>query len=283
LTPEEFVAKAESLPLPNSVIEYFQGALGPPPGGFPEPLRSKVLKGRSLEDGRAAYDGRPGATMKPYDFDKELGLLQASYPSNKGERDALSYALYPQVFRDWQEHRAVYGEVEALPTEAFLHPMAVGDEVEFATEPGRSWIVKLVSVPKPDENGQTQVIMELNGERWFVPVTDNSVQSATAREKAGGSPGSVGSPMPGVVVDVKVKPGDTIREGEPLVVLSAMKMETAIPAPASGVVERLLVSAGDKVEGDDLLAQIGEGAPKEEGGGSAKGGLFSSLFKGSGE
>lgn len=283
LEPDQLIEQAESLAFPDSVVSYFQGGIGLPPGGFPEPLRSKVLKGRSLEDGRAAYDGRPGATMKPYDFDKELGLLQASYPSNKGERDALSYALYPQVFRDWQEHRAVYGEVEALPTEAFLHPMAVGDEVEFATEPGRSWIVKLVSVPKPDENGQTQVIMELNGERWFVPVTDNSVQSATAREKAGGSPGSVGSPMPGVVVDVKVKPGDTIREGEPLVVLSAMKMETAIPAPASGVVERLLVSAGDKVEGDDLLAQIGEGAPKEEGGSSAKGGLFSSLFKGSGE
>jgi pyruvate carboxylase len=46
------------------------------------------------------------------------------------------------------------------------------------------------------------------------------------------------------------------QEGEPLVVLSAMKMETVIPAPASGTVSRLLVTAGDKVDGNDLLAQI---------------------------
>ena len=62
--------------------------------------------------------------------------------------------------------------------------------------------------------------------------------------------------MPGVVVSVKVKPGDAITEGEPLMVLSAMKMETVIPATASGVVSRLLVTAGDKVEGNDLLALI---------------------------
>lgn len=47
-----------------------------------------------------------------------------------------------------------------------------------------------------------------------------------------------------------------LQEGEPLVVLSAMKMETVIPAPASGTISRLLVTAGDKVEGNDLLAQI---------------------------
>ena len=138
--------------------------------------------------------------------------------------------------------------------------------------------------------------MELNGERWFVEVTDNSVVSTTKREKASEVPGMVGAPMPGVVVGVKVKAGDEIKvsvfgvgwgmgvgrgrtsladrveayrrfsecrwprlnlqEGEPLVVLSAMKMETVIPAPASGTVSRVLVTAGDKVDGDDLLAQI---------------------------
>ena len=54
-------------------------------------------------------------------------------------------------------------------------------------------------------------------------------------------------------MDVKVKPGDTVKEGEPLVVLSAMKMETVLPAPTSGTVSRLLVNAGDQVDGDDLL------------------------------
>ena len=62
--------------------------------------------------------------------------------------------------------------------------------------------------------------------------------------------------MPGVVVDVKVKKGDVIKEGDPIAVLSAMKMETVIPATKSGEVTRLLVSAGENVEGDDLLAVI---------------------------
>merc|ERR1719182_352747 len=106
--------------------------------------------------------------------------------------------------------------------------------------------------------------MELNGERWFVPVTDNSVETASSkREKAIASePGSVGAPMPGVVVDVKVKPGDVVTEGEPLVVLSAMKMETVLPAPKGGKVERLLVNAGDQVEGNDLLMETVLPAPK---------------------
>jgi pyruvate carboxylase len=44
-------------------VEFFQGTIGVPPAGFPEPLTSKVRKGRSLPNGKAAYDGRPGATM----------------------------------------------------------------------------------------------------------------------------------------------------------------------------------------------------------------------------
>ena len=68
LEPEDIMASADSLPLPASVVSYFQGAIGVPPGGFPEPLTSKVRKGRSLPDGSAAYEGRPGATMPDYDF-----------------------------------------------------------------------------------------------------------------------------------------------------------------------------------------------------------------------
>merc|ERR1719183_1860444 len=99
--------------------------------------------------------------------------------------------------------------------------------------------------------------MELNGERWFVPITDKtSAEASTRREKASSDAGSVGAPMPGVVVDVKVKVGDMVTEGDQLVTMSAMKMETAIPAPRSGMVQRVTVNAGDKVDGDDLLACI---------------------------
>ena len=89
-----------------------------------------------------------------------------------------------------------------------------------------------------------------------MPVTDISVASdANVRRKASGH-NEVGSPMPGVIVNLKVKEGDTVTEGEPLATLSAMKMETVIPASASGVVKHVAVNIGDKVDGDDLLVEI---------------------------
>eukprot|EP00957_Ditylum_brightwellii_P128882 9831255-Ditylum_brightwellii.AAC.1 len=59
LSSDNLIENASTLSLPNSVVEYFQGALGPPPGGFPEPFRSNVLKGRPLADGRPCFEGRP--------------------------------------------------------------------------------------------------------------------------------------------------------------------------------------------------------------------------------
>ena len=68
--------------------------------------------------------------------------------------------------------------------------------------------------------------------------------------------GHISSPMPGVIVDVRTKESDKVKEGDVLFVLSAMKMETAIQAPKDGVVTRLLVNEGDNVDGDDLLGAL---------------------------
>ena len=92
------MASADSLPLPASVVSYFQGAIGVPPGGFPEPLTSKVRKGRSLPDGSAAYEGRPGATMPDYDFAEAKKELVEKYGEFAiDETEVLSHAMYPQV------------------------------------------------------------------------------------------------------------------------------------------------------------------------------------------
>ena len=98
LEPEDIMASADSLPLPASVVSYFQGAIGVPPGGFPEPLTSKVRKGRSLPDGSAAYEGRPGATMPDYDFAEAKKELVEKYGEFAiDETEVLSHAMYPQV------------------------------------------------------------------------------------------------------------------------------------------------------------------------------------------
>lgn len=253
LNAEQLLEQAETLAFPESVVQFLRGEIGIPPGGFPEPLRSKVLSSRGLE----GVDGRPGASLPDYDFDEAEKLLREKYGAKYiDEKDVLSHALYPNVFSEWKEFEAVYGEVSKLPTDVFLNPMKEGDEVDIELKPGERVIIKLNSIAPARDDGSRTVTFEVNGERWFMPVTDQSVaQDENVRKKASGS-NEVGSPMPGVIVGLKVKEGDKIEEGDPLATLSAMKMETVIPATASGVVKHIAVNIGDKVEGDDLLVEI---------------------------
>ena len=256
LESQEVVDQAETLAFPESVVQYLRGEIGIPPGGFPEPLRSKVMSSRGIE----GLDGRPGASLPDYDFDEAEILLKEKYGARYiTEKDVLSHALYPNVFSEWKEFESIYGEVSKLATDLFLSPLKEGDEVEIELRPrrgGQRVIVKLVSITPPREDGSRTVTFEVNGERWYMPVTDlNVIQDADVRRKASG-PGEVGSPMPGVIVGLKVKEGDVVQEGEALATLSAMKMETVIPATQSGVVKHIAVNVGDKVEGDDLLVEI---------------------------
>jgi len=253
LEARDVLDQAETLAFPDSVVNFLRGDIGIPPGGFPEPLRSKVLKGRGLEP----VEGRPGKFLEDYDFEEERESLQAAYGnSNIDEKELLSYALYPQVYKEWKDYELVYGTVGILPTHVFLNPMKIGQEVEIDPGQGRTRVIKLVAIQDVDESGSRQVLFEVNGEPYSISVTDHSVEvEGGVREKAG-APGTVGSPMPGVVVGVKVKVGDKISVGDTVATLSAMKMETSVPSTTSGVVKRVLVNVGDKVDGDDLLVEI---------------------------
>lgn len=85
LVEHEVIENAEELSFPNSVIEYFQGYLGIPPFGFPEPLRSRVLKGRTIEgaNGLSCFDGRPGAQLSPFDFKGTRAKLEEKWGADK--------------------------------------------------------------------------------------------------------------------------------------------------------------------------------------------------------
>ena len=249
------VEQADTLAFPDSVVNYLRGDIGVPPGGFPEPLRTKVLESRGL----TPVEGRPGAVLAAYNFTKSYEQLCKKFGANNvNEKDVLSNALYPSVFADFKEFQAIYGEVANLETNAFLYPLKVGEEVTVSLAPGNDLIVQLLTIDALQEDGTRNVIFKVNGEDWYMPVTDHSAESATAIREKAKTPNQVGSPMPGVIVGLKVHAGLKVTEGEPVATLSAMKMETSIPATVSGTVKRVLVNVGDKVEGDDLILEIEE-------------------------
>jgi pyruvate carboxylase len=270
ISPEELVENAATLPLPQSVVEYFQGALGPPPGGYPEPFRTNVLKGRPLKDGRAMFEGRPGAELPDYDFKTaEANLKQAYGDQRITTKEVLSHALYPKVFKDFMEFEKTYGKgvIEKLPTHLFLRPLSEGEESHLNLGKGKDYYIRLVDIEKYNSDLGTRVVtLEVNGERWFIrtPDTVTTLESTMGgaaapkrREKKDPTEkGSIGTPMPGVIVGVNVEVGDEVKEGQTLFKLSAMKMETEIKAPIAGTVSRVTVEQNNSVEADDLLALI---------------------------
>ena len=268
ITPEDLIEQASTLSLPSSVVEYFQGAIGLPPGGFPEPFRTNILKGRTLANGKKSFEGRPGAELPDYDFEAAERSLKEAYGSSRiGFKEVLSHALYPEVFKDWMAFEQEYGEIDLLPTHLFLRPLKTGEETILSMGPGKDYYLRLSAIDEFDEKlGTRAVTLEVNGERWFIrtPDTVTTVDSGESkggtvkrREKADPtSKGSLGTAMPGVVIECSVKEGDTVEEGQTLFKLSAMKMETECKAPIAGTIKRVLVDCGDNVEADDLLAEI---------------------------
>jgi len=143
-------------------------------------------------------------------------------------------------------------------TRLFLAKPEVGEEVQVEIERGKILILKLLAVGPVSEKGQREVFFELNGEVRAVPVDDNkaAVETVTRVKADPSKPGDVGAPMSGVVVEVRVKQGSTVKKGDPLAVLSAMKMEMVISSPFSGTVDSIEVNQGDSVNSQDLVAKI---------------------------
>ncbi|CAM9777761.1 unnamed protein product, partial [Ectocarpus sp. 4 AP-2014] len=218
----------------------------------------KVLKGKTLPNGKSCFEGRPGAEMPDYNFPKEMRQLVGEHGVAVTEQDLISHAQYPAVFKEFARFREEHGDLSILDTRTFVSGMKTGQEISVEIEHGKVLFIKLMSVQEPDEEGSRSVTFELNGQPRVVRVKDKSVAgSITARGKADDSViGSVGAPMPGVVVGIKVHPGETVKQGQPLLVLSAMKMETNVASPADGIVKALHVKEGDNIQGNDLVAEI---------------------------
>ena len=252
LTEDDVREQAETLSFPSSVVDFFEGRLGQPLGGFPEPMRSRVLRGRP------PIEGRPGETLEPLDLTALEAEIREEHPFARiREVDVMSAALYPEVFRQYRVHRSDHGDVSRLPTRVFLAPLDIGEEVSVEIEHGKTLIIVLRTVGELDETGHRPVFFELNGQPRQVRVRDRAATAVVKeRERATGADGSIGAPMPGSVVKIDVKAGADVERGDPLVVLSAMKMETVVGSPVSGRVLRVAVKEGDTLAAGDLLVEI---------------------------
>jgi pyruvate carboxylase len=244
--------RAEDLSFPQSVIEFMQGLIGEPPGGFPEPLRTKILKGAPI------VEGRPGATMEPLDFKKLKTDLQERHGVEISDKDTVSAALYPKVFDDFKDFEQQYGPVDKLDTRTFLVGPDIAVPIDVEIERGKKLHIKTLAKGDITPMGEREVFFELNGQLRSILVKDlEAMKEISFHPKAlKGVKGSVGAPMPGEVLAVRVSVGDEVEKGQPVAILSAMKMEMVVNAPISGKVKELYISKGMKLEGEDLLMDI---------------------------
>ncbi|OCK74713.1 pyruvate carboxylase [Lepidopterella palustris CBS 459.81] len=220
LSYDDVLAKAEQLDFPSSVLEFFEGLMGQPYGGFPEPLRTQALRSRRK------MDKRPGLYLEPIDLAKVKADLKEKW-GDATECDVASYIMYPKVFEDYKKWTAKYGDLSVLPTRYFLARPEIGEEFHVELEPGKVLILKLLAVgPLSEQTGLREVFYEMNGEARTVTVEDqHAAVENTRRIKADPTDTSqVGSPMAGVVVEVRVHDGLDVMKGDPIAVLSAMKM-----------------------------------------------------------
>ena len=252
LTKQDVLDPEKEIAFPDSVVQFFRGEMGQPVGGFPQALQAKAL------NGKAPLQGRPGEALEPIDLEQSRETLATQFKGEVSDFDLASYLMYPNVFMDYAEMERKYGDVSILPTHIFFYGLQSGEETVLSFEDNRQAIVHYLATSEPDDEGMRRVFFELNGQPQTVIVRDNSLSHEIHQnEKADpANPGHLAAPMPGLVVAVEVSTGERVRQGDTVVVLEAMKMQSAIPAEKRGIIKRVVVSPDHVVDTGDLLVVI---------------------------
>jgi pyruvate carboxylase len=256
LTPENIYEKAKNMAFPDSVVSYFKGMMGQPEWGFPERLQKLVLK--EVEP----ITARPGEMLPNEDFDKIEKYLKEKYRYNPSRKDAVSYALYPDVLDDYLKFVMEYGDFSRMGSDVFFHGLAEGETCEIEVAEGRVLIVQLIEIGKLDSEGNRILEFEVNGNRREIRIKDKAERIGTGKTEEKikmadpSNKNDIGASIPGNIVKVLIKEGDNVAKGQSLVVIEAMKMETIIVAADVGVVESVYVNEGQRVKTGELLARL---------------------------
>ena len=238
---------------PESVVDMLRGNLGQPPGGFPKDLVKKALKGE-----KPNLD-RPGKNLEPIDLEKTRQELSDKLGGMKiDDEDLNGYLMYPKVFLDYMERHLTYGPVRTLPTKTFFYGMNSGDEISLEIDPGKTLEIRMQAIGETDENGEVKVFFELNGQPRVIRVPNRLVTSETTlRPKADTSNSNhIGAPMPGVISTVSVNEGQTVKKGDLLLTIEAMKMETGIHVERDAKIKAVHVKAATQIDAKDLIIEL---------------------------
>ena len=241
------------LSFPDSVVDMMRGNLGQPPGGFPRKIVGKVLKSEKPNT------ERPGKHLKNVDLEKMRKELSNNLEGMDIDNEDLNgYLMYPKVFLDYMERHQIYGPVRALPTKTFFYGMQPGEEITAEIDPGKTLEIRLQAVGETDDKGDVRVFFELNGQPRIIRVPNRLIKSQTASNPKAeeGNNGHVGAPMPGVIAGVTVSVGQTVSEGDLLLTIEAMKMETGLHAERDAIVKVIHVSTGSQIDAKDLLIEF---------------------------
>ena len=238
---------------PDSVIDMMRGNLGQPPGGFPDTILKKVLKGE-----KPNLD-RPGKNVAPVDIDETRAKLSKELDGKEiDDEDLNGYLMYPKVFLDYMGRHRLYGPVRTLPTHTFFYGMEPGEEISAEIDPGKTLEIRLQAISETDDKGEVRLFFELNGQPRVIRVPNRMVTSETVqRPKA--QPGNhdhIGAPTPGVVASIGVSAGQAVKAGDLLLTIEAMKMETGLHAERDATVKAVHVQPGSQIDAKDLLVEL---------------------------
>ncbi|TIS56510.1 MAG: pyruvate carboxylase, partial [Mesorhizobium sp.] len=250
LTVADVENPAKDIAFPDSVVSMLRGDLGQSPGGWPQALQKKALKGEK------PITVRPGSLLKPANLKASRKEIEEKLERKLSEFEFASWLMYPKVFTDFAAAQETYGPVSVLPTPTYFYGMKSEDEIFVDIEKGKTLVVRCQAFGDVDEKGMVTVFFELNGQPRRVKVPDRAHGASAAKARRKAEPGNeahIGAPMPGVVSALAVAAGQAVKAGDVLLSIEAMKMETALHAERDGVVAEVLVKAGDQIDAKDLL------------------------------
>ena len=252
ISKEDIFSKGGQISFPESVVSYFMGELGQPEGGFPQELQRIILKGKE------PLTERSGKYLPKLNLEKDFKDFKKKFGYDLPYTTYLSYKFYPKVTEDYLEMYRKYGDVDVVPTKYFLYGMKPGEETTVQIAPGKTLLIRLLSIGPADDKGMRTVFFKLNGQTRNIEVQDKTIKVTRHENRKADKTNAnhIGSPLQGMLSTVFVKKGDLVKKNQPLFMVEAMKMETNIAATVDGKVVDIILLAGTLVNTDDLVLEV---------------------------